>query len=217
MKLNGFIDHTNLRPDATAKDIERLCNEAVEHHFHCVVVNPTYVSPAAKLLKKTEIKVCSVIGFPLGANQTEIKMAEAARAEADGAHELDIVVNIGWMVDKSIYLVVKEISEIHRHLSDTTVTKVIIETPLTPQSVWKETIDALIRTRVDFVKTATGFFGPTPISHVQELKKLCGKKLLIKAAGGIKTADDARAMIDAGASRLGSSSSVQIVTAVEQM
>ncbi|MEZ5359548.1 MAG: deoxyribose-phosphate aldolase [Candidatus Zixiibacteriota bacterium] len=211
MRLNRYIDHTLLRSDATPADIDRLCAEAIEHEFYSVVVNPIFVPQAVEKLKKTKIKVCSVVGFPLGANHTEIKMAEAARIDAEGAEEIDIVANIGWLTEEKVHRVIKELSEVRRRIAAETILKVIIETPILKEELWQPTVEGLIRARIDFVKTATGYNGATPVEHVKKLKKLCGKKIKIKAAGGIKTAADAHAMIDAGASRIGSSSSVQIM------
>lgn len=211
MRLNRYLDHTLLRSDATPADIDRLCKEAIEHEFYSVVVNPIFVPQATETLKKTKIIVCSVVGFPLGANYTEIKMAEAARVDAEGADEIDIVANIGWLTEDKVHRVIKELSEVRRRIAVETILKVIIETPILKEKMWQPTVEGLIRARIDFVKTATGFNGPTPVEHVQRLKKLCGNKIKVKAAGGIKTAAQARAMIDAGALRIGSSSSVKIM------
>lgn len=211
MKLNRYIDHTLLRPDAVPEDVEKLCREAREFHFYSVVVNPIYVGRAVELLKKTDIRVGSVAGFPLGAGQPEIKLAEAVRAEADGADEIDIVANIGWIQSKQFPLVARELIDIRRRLSTDTVVKVIIEMPLVRPDLWPEAVTAVIRGGANYVKTATGFFGATTRRHVEQLKEYCGDRIKIKAAGGIKTADDAMAMIMAGASRIGSSSSVAIM------
>lgn len=214
MRLNRYIDHTLLRSDAVPEDIDRLCTEAVQNEFYSVVVNPVFVPQAVENLKKSKVKVCSVVGFPLGANYTEIKMAEAARVDAEGADEIDIVANIGWLTEDKVHRVIKELSEVRRRIAAETILKVIIETPILNEEAWKPTVDGLIRARIDFVKTATGFNGPTPVEHVIKLKKLCGKHIRIKAAGGIKTAAEARAMIEAGAVRLGTSSSVQIIKSI---
>ncbi len=217
MELNRFIDHTLLRSDATPADIERICSEAIESAFYSVVVNPVFVPQAAERLTDTDVKVCSVVGFPLGANYTELKMAEAARIDAEGANEIDIVANIGWLAQDRQYEVIKELSEIRRRLASDTVIKVIIETPILSEDVWKSTVEGLIRARIDFVKTATGFNGPTPVGHVKKLKSFCGDDIKIKAAGGIKTASDARAMIEAGADRLGASASLEIIRSAVEM
>ncbi|MCK5125435.1 MAG: deoxyribose-phosphate aldolase [candidate division Zixibacteria bacterium] len=211
MDINHYIDHTNLRSDATISDIEKLCKEAVEYNFHSVCVNPIFVNQTKEILHDSGVKICSVVGFPIGASYTEIKIAEAARANAEGADEIDIVANIGWLAESNQYQVIKELAEIKRRLTSSTIVKVIIETPILSEKVWEETVRALIRARVDFVKTATGFNGPTPLSHIKTLKKYCGDDIKIKAAGGIKTRKDAEAMIEAGADRIGSSSSVQII------
>jgi len=211
VKLNRYIDHTLLRPDAVPEDVEKLCREAREFHLYSVVVNPVYITTAAEILKDSRIRICSVAGFPLGASQPEIKLAEAIRAEADGAEEVDIVANIGWLQSECFPLVARELIDIRRRLSSDTVLKVIIETPLVKPDLWPEAVKALIRAGVDYVKTATGFFGSTSVRHVEQLREYCGDRIKIKAAGGIKTADEAMAMIMAGASRIGSSSSVAIM------
>jgi deoxyribose-phosphate aldolase len=215
MELNRYLDHTLLRPDAEPDDLERLCREAIEFNFYSVVVNPVYINTAAELLNGKDIKVCSVAGFPLGAGQPEIKLAEAMRAEADGADEIDIVANIGWIQSGRFPLVARELIDIRRRLSSDTVLKVIIETPLIGPDLWSEAVQTVIRAGVDYVKTATGFFGGTTRRHVEQLKEYCGDKIKIKAAGGIRTAADAMAMIMAGASRIGSSSSVAIMQSMD--
>lgn len=211
MNLNQYLDHTLLRPDATASDIEQLCREAYDHHFCCAVVNPAYVEMAAKLLSGSRVKTCAVVAFPLGASQTEIKIAEAVRAEADGAEEIDLVANLGWLQDGQFPRVTRELIDIHRRLSPDTGLKVIIETPLLNPEIWPKAVEAVIRSGAKFIKTATGFFGATARTHVEQLKGYCGDRIKIKAAGGIRTAAEAMAMIMAGASRIGSSSSVAIM------
>jgi deoxyribose-phosphate aldolase len=211
MNLNRYIDHTLLRPDTMPDEIEKLCREAYDYHFHCVVVAPVYVSMAAKLLEGSDVKVCTVTAFPLGTSQPEIKIAEAVRAEADGAGEIDVVANIGLIQSEQFSLVTKELFDIRRRLSPETVLKVIIETPLIKPEFWSEAAEAVIRSGAHYVKTATGFFGATARPHVEQLRAYCGDRIKIKAAGGIRTAADAMAMIMAGAARIGSSSSVDII------
>ncbi len=211
MNLNQYLDHTLLRPDAIGEDIEKLCREAYDGGFCCAVVNPVYVEMAARLLLDSKVKTCSVVAFPMGTSQTEIKIAEAIRAEADGAEEIDLVANLGWLQSGQFSLVTKELIDIRRRLSSDTILKVIIETPLLNPQVWPDTAEAVIRSGADFIKTATGFFGTTTRKHVEQLKDYCGDRIKIKAAGGIRTAADAMAMIMAGAARIGSSSSVSII------
>lgn len=211
MELNSHIDHTLLRPTATAADIENLCREAVEYRFFGVVTNPVFAAQVAENLKGTGIKTCSVIAFPLGGNLTETKVAEAKQVEAAGAEEIDVVANIGWIQEERFAEVASELAEIRRILSPGTVMKVIIETPAVRPEKWKGAVEAVIQSGADFVKSATGFFGPTPVEHIRQLYALADKRIKIKAAGGIKTAAQAISMIEAGALRLGSSSSVAIM------
>ncbi len=217
MNLNRYLDHTLLRPDAAPEDIERLCREAYDHNFHSAVVTPIYVSLVSKLLRGSDVKTCSVVSFPLGASQTEIKIAEAIRAEADGAQEIDIVANLGWLQSGRFGEATKELFDIRRRLSPDTVLKVIIETPLLKPLLWKESAEAVIRSGAQYVKTATGFFGATTRRHVEQLREYCGDRIKIKAAGGIRTAAEAIAMIMAGAGRIGSSSSVAIMDSLTNM
>jgi len=211
MRLNRYLEHTLLRPDAVSADIEQLCREAYDFDFHCAVVAPVYVSLASNLLRGSTVKACSVVAFPMGASQPEIKIAEAIRAEADGAREIDIVANLGLIQSGQFQLVTRELLDVRRRLSPDTVLKVIIETPLIKPELWHDTAEAVIRSGAEFIKTATGFFGATSRRHVEQLKEYCGDRIKIKAAGGIRTAAEAMAMIMAGAARIGSTSSVSIM------
>jgi len=211
MKLSRYLDHTLLRPDAVTSDIEQLCREAYDFEFHSVVVAPVFVSLVSGLLRGSTVKTCSVVSFPLGASQTEIKIAEAIRAEADGAQEIDIVANLGLIQSEQFSLVTRELLDVRRRLSSDTVLKVIIETPLIRPELWNQAAEAVIRSGAEYVKTATGFFGATSRRHVEQLKDYCGDRIKIKAAGGIRTAAEAISMIMVGASRIGSSSSVTIM------
>jgi len=211
MKLSRYLDHTLLRPDAVTQDIEQLCREAYDYDFHSVVVAPVFVSVVSGLLRSSTVKTCSVVSFPLGASQTEIKIAEAIRAEADGAQEIDIVANLGLIQSEQFSLVTRELLDVRRRLSSDTVLKVIIETPLIRPELWNQAAEAVIRSGAEYVKTATGFFGATSRRHVEQLKDYCGDRIKIKAAGGIRTAAEAISMIMVGASRIGSSSSVAIM------
>ena len=211
MELNQYLDHTLLRPEATEIDIRGLCDNALVHRFHAVVINPIFVEMATIRLNGTGVKTCSVVGFPLGANRTDLKIAEAAAAEADGAVEIDIVANLGWLASADFTRASKELSEVRRWLASSTLMKVIIETPLLDQGLWPGAVAAVVDCGAEFVKTATGFFGPTPVEHVRQLSEYAAGSIKIKAAGGIRTADQALAMIAAGASRIGSSASVAIM------
>lgn len=211
MELNQLIDHTLLRPEAMEADVERLCLEAIAYHFYAVVVNPVFVQLASDRLKGSGVKTCSVAGFPLGANRTEIKVVEACRAVEDGAEEIDVVANIGWLAAGRTSEAAKELQAIRRALPEGVILKVIIETPVLGPELWPDAVRAVVDSGADFVKTATGFFGSTPVDHVVRLVEYVGGRIKVKAAGGIRTADQARAMISAGAARIGSSSSVAIV------
>jgi len=215
MELNRYIDHTFLRPDAVPDDVARLCREAVDYRFYGIVVNPIHVESAASLLKDTEVHLCSVAGFPLGATFSEIKVSEAIEAEASGADEIDVVADIGRLQEGDFAGVARELSEIRRRLADRTILKVIIETPLLSPDRWESTVAAAIDSGADFVKTGTGFFGAVSRRHVHQLKGYCGDKIKIKAAGGIRTAADASALILAGADRLGCSASVKIMSGLK--
>jgi len=191
MKFNRYLDHTLLRADATSSDIEQFCREAYDYDFHCAVVAPVFVSLAAGLLEGCTVRTCTVVSFPLGTSQTEIKIAEAIRAEADGAREIDIVANLGLIQSGQFSLVTRELLDVRRRLSPDTILKVIIETPLIKPELWNDAAEAVIRSGAEFVKTATGFFGATTRRHVEQLREYCGDRIKIKAAGGIRTAADA--------------------------
>lgn len=215
MELNRYLDHTLLRPDATRGEIERLCAEGLQYQFRAIVVTPAYLPIIADCLAGSTVAACTVVGFPLGGNTTEIKIAEAVQAEERGAGEIDIVANLGWLQDRQAAKVVDELAQVRRRLSSETVFKVIIETPLITPSIWPEAVEAVIDSGADFVKTATGFFGATTRRHVEQISTYVDGRIKIKAAGGIRTAADAMAMIMVGAARIGSSSSVAIMKGLE--
>ncbi|MCP4568694.1 MAG: deoxyribose-phosphate aldolase [FCB group bacterium] len=216
MNLNRYIDHTLLAPQAYLKDIENLCREAREYGFYSVMVNPAYVSRAAQILEGSDIKVGSVIGFPLGANRTDIKIAEAMAAENDGADEIDIVANIGALMAGEFSVASDEFIRVKKAVSPSMITKVIIETPLLGTDMLPEAVQAVIDSGADFVKSATGFFGATPVEHILQMSNCSQGRIKVKAAGGIKTAEEAMAMIEAGAARIGCSSSVPIIIDFEK-
>ena len=211
MELGKYIDHTNLHADATLKDIERLCDEAIKYHFQAVCVNPYYVTLAANLLKGTNIEVCTVIGFPLGQNTTSTKSYEAIEAVNNGATEIDMVINIAALKDKDYEYVKNEIEEI-RDSIDGKILKVIIETCyLTQEEIIKMT-KICNETFVNFIKTSTGF--GTRGASIQDVKLINENKselLEIKASGGIKNYHEANDFIEAGATRLGTSHGVDIM------
>jgi deoxyribose-phosphate aldolase len=215
--LSHKIDHTLLKPDATQDEIARLCYEARKYDFASVCVNPSYVKLCADLLKGTDVLVCTVIGFPLGATSTEAKVFEAQKAVRDGAAEVDMVINVGALKSRDYELVKHDIAAIARavHAGDA-ILKVIIEAALLTD---EEKVAASQLAKVagaDFVKTSTGFGpgGATP-EDVALIRRVVGPKMGIKAAGGIRTYADAKKMIAAGATRLGASASIKILQGAE--
>lgn len=212
MKLNEYIDHTNLSPTATQEDIERLCQEAKEHSFHSVCVNPCWVSLAKKCLLGSKVLVACVIGFPLGANSTEIKVEEAKLATSVGADELDMVMNEGWFKMKKYSLVADEINRICE-ISKLPV-KVIVETSKLTEEEIIEACNVVNSTKAQFIKTSTGFIGEgAKLEDVVLMKKYISSNKEVKASGGIRDKETALKFIEAGATRLGTSSGVNIVKA----
>jgi deoxyribose-phosphate aldolase len=212
--LAKFIDHTLLKPEATSADISLLCAEAMEYNFFAVCVNPIFVRQAVKELSASDVTVASTVGFPLGANLTDIKIAEAQRALSEGAEELDLVANIGALKEGNLEYVLAEIQSIVKVAKERLV-KVIIECDLLSQEEKISATKLCIQAGAGMVKTSTGFLktgvGAT-VEDVQLLKEIIGSAALrIKASGGIKNAEKARALINAGAARLGCSASVEIV------
>lgn len=211
MELNKYIDHTNLKAFATKKDIKKLCDEAIKYKFASVCVNPCYVELASSLLKDTNIEVCTVIGFPLGANNVRTKEYEAIIAIEDGATEIDMVINIGALKDKD-YDYIKEEIESVRDAIDGHTLKVIVETCyLTDEEIQKMT-EICNETFVNFIKTSTGFGSRGASAHdVEIMNKYRNEILEIKASGGIKDVETAEEMIASGATRLGTSSGVSLM------
>lgn len=212
MELNKYIDHTNLKNTATLKDIEKLCNEAIKYKFASVCVYPYYVPLASSLLENTNIDVCTVIGFPSGMSTKESKVYEAIDAVEKGATEIDMVINISALKNKDYDYVKDEIEEI-RDAIDGKVLKVIIETCLLTEEEIIKMTEICNETFVNFIKTSTGFseYGAR-IQDVELINEHKNEVLEIKASGGIKDYDTAEAMIQAGATRLGTSSGVKLMT-----
>lgn len=213
MDIAPMIDHTLLSQDATEQMIEKLCDEAKAYGFAAVCVNPHYVGKAARLLKDTDGKVATVIGFPLGANIKEVKAFEALKAVGDGADEIDMVMNISALKNRKYLQVEEDIRAVVDAVEGQATVKVIIEACLLST---EEKIKACEITRdagAHFVKTSTGFAtGGALIEDVELMYRAVGDEVRIKAAGGIRDYDTARAMIDAGASRIGASASVDIIS-----
>ena len=211
MNYNRMIDHTLLAPDATESQIKKICDEAKEHHFASVCVNPSWVSFCAKELKGTDSKVCTVIGFPLGATSTKSKEEELKQAIVDGAEELDMVINIGWAKDGKFDCIEEEIRTLKKACGSK-ILKVIIETCLLTDEEKVKACELAKEAGADFVKTSTGFStGGAKAADVALMRKTVGPDMGVKASGGIHNADEAQAMVDAGASRLGTSATLAII------
>ncbi|MEE4311520.1 MAG: deoxyribose-phosphate aldolase [candidate division KSB1 bacterium] len=214
MDLAKFIDHTLLKSDAISADIERLCREAAEYGFASVCIHPVHVPFAYSYLKGTDIHVCTVAGFPLGANMPEIKALEAEKAIEQGAREIDMVMNVGALKSGDHALVLSDITGVVRVCSAQSARcKVIIETCLLNDDEKVKACRIVVEAGAHFVKTSTGFGGGGALEKDVRLMKqaVAGSKVEVKAAGGIRTYADAKKMVDAGASRLGTSSGVQII------
>ncbi len=211
--LAGMIDHTLLKPDATRDQIAQLCYEARKHTFASVCINPTWVELCAELLKGSPVKVCTVIGFPLGATSPEVKVFETNQANAHGAGEIDMVINIGALKARDLELVARDIQGVvlASHAKGALV-KVIIEAALLTDE--EKTIACLLSKEAgaDFVKTSTGFAsGGATVHDVELMRRVVGPEMGVKAAGGIRTFEDAENMIKAGATRIGASAGVKII------
>ncbi|MGQ9678447.1 MAG: deoxyribose-phosphate aldolase [bacterium] len=205
------IDHTKLNPEATPVEIERLCAEAMEFGFATVCVNSCYVGIAGEILKGSGIGVCSVVGFPLGATLTAVKVAEAKEAVAAGATELDMVMNIGLFKGKRYDRVKEEIRAVVAR-AENRVVKVIIETGLLTEEERRVATELVIDAGAHFVKTSTGFLaGGATVEDVSLLAKVARGRIGVKAAGGIRSLKQAKELLEAGATRLGTSAGVAIV------
>ena len=211
LKINKYIDHSNLKPYATYSDIEKLCQEAIEHQFYAVCVNPFYIKFAKKLLQGTDIKVCGVVGFPLGANQPKTKLVEASTAISDGAEELDIVWNIGAFKSGDYSFVESELKTIISYTQGV-VHKVIVETAYLTEEEKKKALEIVINSGAEFIKTSTGFAPEgARLEDIKMWKELSQGRIRIKAAGGIRDYKTAVEMIKAGADRIGTSHGVEII------
>lgn len=210
-----MIDHTLLAPNASSEDIRRLCREAAENDFASVCIQPCYVPLAAECLKGSRAKVCTVIGFPLGVNCTEIKAAEAAKAVADGADEVDMVLNRSLVADGRWVEVQKDIEAVVAAAKGRLV-KVILEATELQPDVLAEAARTAVAADADFVKTSTGFVGGgARVEDIRIMKEAVGDRAQIKASGGIHSYDEAMAMIAAGATRIGASAGLAIIAGAE--
>ena len=211
MNYNKLIDHTNLHQDATRADIEKLCLEAIEYNFMSVCVNPCYVSFCADILKNSDVKVCTVIGFPLGSNTTQIKVDETTDALVNGADEIDMVINVSALKNGDYDYVLNEIKSIKEACKDH-ILKVILETCLLTDEEIIKACELSKEAGADFVKTSTGFSKGGATTHAVKLMRCTvGENFGVKASGGIKTHEDLLAMVEAGASRIGTSNGTKII------
>lgn len=210
MKYNKYIDHTVLKADATKQDVVKICDEAMEYDFASVCINPCWVSFAADYLKDSDVNVCTVIGFPLGANTSSVKAFEAKEAVENGADEVDMVINIGALKagdEETVYHDIKAVVEATDKL-----TKVIIETCLLTDEEKIIACKLAKKAGADYVKTSTGFStGGATVHDVALMKETVGDKLKVKASGGVRSYEDMLAVIEAGASRIGTSSGVSLM------
>lgn len=210
--IASFIDHTLLKPEATKEQIVKICQEAAEYKFASVCVNPAWVSVSAKELADSPVKVCTVIGFPLGASTSETKAFETADAIAKGAEEIDMVINIGALKSGDEELVKKDIEAVVEAAKGKAIVKVIIETCLLTDEEKVVASRLSKEAGADFVKTSTGIStGGATIADVKLMRETVGPDLGVKASGGVRSLEDLQAMVDAGATRIGASSGVQIM------
>ena len=208
MIIKSYIDYTLLKPTATEQDIISLCETALKNNYYSVCVNPCFVALAKRCLYQTNVKVVSVVGFPLGANTLETKIFEAKDAIKNGADEIDFVINQGKLKQGDIQYIINEIKELKNVCGDR-ILKVIIETCNLNTTLLPLICKACILSGADFIKTSTGFgaFG-AKLQDIEKIKELCGNKILIKASGGIKTKEQAENFIKAGATRIGTSTEI---------
>jgi len=209
----GMIDHTLLKPDATRREIETLCREAKEFGFASVCVNPTWVATCARLVRGSSVAVCSVVGFPLGATTADTKQYETRRAIFDGAREIDMVINVGALKSGDLHLVESDIRAVTSVCRETNVlSKVIIETALLTDEEKVTACTLAKAAATDFVKTSTGFGpGGATAEDVALMRRIVGEDMGIKASGGVRTLEGVKAMVAAGATRIGASAGVRIV------
>jgi deoxyribose-phosphate aldolase len=212
MIATKYFDHTILKADATEAQVAKICKEALAHDFASVCVNQYYTGFVAEQLKGSDVKVCTVVGFPLGMSETRVKAFETKAAIEDGAQEIDMVINVGALKDKKYDYVLNDIKTLRDVCGKDIVLKVIIETCLLTDEEKVKACELSKEAGADFVKTSTGFStGGAVASDVALMRKTVGEELGVKASGGIHTAEEAQAMIDAGASRLGTSATLAII------
>lgn len=212
MNINKLIDHTALKPNTNKESILKLIAEAKTYDFASVCVNPCWVALAHQELKNTDVKVCTVIGFPLGANTTEVKVFETKDAIEKGAQEIDMVINIAMLKDKEYDYVENEIHQIVEAAKDKAIVKVIIETCLLTDEEKIKACELSQKAGADFVKTSTGFSsGGATVHDIALMRKTVGAEMGVKASGGVHTHEEALAMVEAGATRIGASAGVKLL------
>lgn len=212
-ELAKMIDHTLLKPDVTKEQIVKLSEEAKEHEFASVCVNPAWVKTAYEVLKdKPEVKVCTVIGFPLGASTPEVKAFETENAIANGAGEVDMVINVGALKDQDDEAVLNDIQAVVKAAEGKALTKVIIETSLLTEEEKVRACELAVKAGADYVKTSTGFSGGgATIEDIALMRKTVGPEIGVKASGGVRDKEGAEAMVKAGATRIGASAGISII------
>lgn len=211
MELSKYFDHTILKPSASEDEVRAVCKEALYYNFASVCVNQYRTSLVKSLLEGTDVKVCTVVGFPLGAVCTQVKVFETLEAIKDGADEIDMAINVGALKDKNYKYVRRDIESVKSACKDVTL-KVIIETCLLTEEEKKKACELSVEAGADYVKTSTGFStGGATVDDVALMKYVVGDKAKVKASGGIRNYETAMNMITAGADRLGTSASVSIV------
>ncbi|OZI10204.1 deoxyribose-phosphate aldolase [Bacillaceae bacterium SAS-127] len=211
-----MIDHTLLKADATKEEVSKLCEEAKTYEFASVCINPTWVSYASEQLKGTPVKVCTVIGFPLGAMTPEVKAFETRNAIENGAEEVDMVINIGALKDGDDEAVLRDIQAVTSAAKGKALTKVIIETCLLTDEEKQKACELAVKAGTDYVKTSTGFStGGATVADITLMRKTVGSDIGVKASGGVRSKEDAENMIKAGATRIGASSGVKIVQGLQ--
>ncbi|MCK3654630.1 2-deoxyribose-5-phosphate aldolase [Pasteurellaceae bacterium Macca] len=214
-ELAKFIDHTALTAEKTEQDILRLCDEALEHQFFSVCINSAYIPLAKEKLQGSNVKICTVVGFPLGANLSTVKAFEAAEAINAGADEIDMVINIGWIKSGKWQAVAEDIQAVKNACQNVTL-KVILETCLLSKAEIVKACEICRDLQVGFVKTSTGFNkGGATEDDIRLMRETVGQTLGVKASGGVRDAKTALAMIQAGATRLGTSASIAIVQGLD--
>ncbi|EGO2791172.1 deoxyribose-phosphate aldolase [Enterococcus faecalis] len=213
MELNRMIDHTILKPEATEAAVQKIIDEAKEYNFFSVCINPCWIAFASEQLADTDVAVCTVIGFPLGANTPEVKAYEAADAIKNGANEVDMVINIGALKSQQYDHVRQDIQGVVDAAKGKALVKVIIETALLTDEEKVKACELAKEAGADFVKTSTGFStGGAKVADIRLMRETVGSDMGVKASGGVHNAEEALAMIEAGATRIGASTGVAIVS-----